>query len=68
MTEPTCTCPKSFDDNGVLQRAYLDAACKVHARETAAHCPTCQCSYDRAQTPVVRTTELMAKLAKGEKT
>jgi hypothetical protein len=58
---PTCTCPTKFDENGAVVRAYMDAACPVHAKPAGVqHCPTCRCG----EVPIVQTPETAAKLAK----
>lgn len=43
-----CTCPTTFDANGQIVRAYLDALCPVHAQQVGQHCPTCRCGEVRA--------------------
>ena len=62
MTAPACTCPTKYDVNGAIVRAYLDAACPVHAKPVGVqHCPSCTCS-----TPIVQTPELARAAAEGK--
>lgn len=60
MSEPRCTCPTKLDANGAVVRAYLDAACPVHAKPTdVQHCPTCTCG----KAPIIQTPEIAADVA-----
>ena len=60
MTTPACTCPTTYDNNGVVVRAYLDANCPVHAKPAGVqHCPTCTCSA----VPIIQTPQLAAQMA-----